>query len=838
MNAALTPQERLLRGALIFLAVTFAAYIVGYLIGGFTRGAEFPFVANSVTKDGLFLVLALIAIANLRRFGWLTLLVIVGHVFLILTLIAMLAAGETSELGSLDLGFKINPTLFASLWLGADVLIVVLLSLLYTAAGRARDDLQYLSVYEYGTVAALAEVLIKSERRRLEPDQIAHNIDDYLRRFKASGKWKVRVALGFLAVYPLLTGHVPFAAMAPDPRLDFVKKRFMTEGAWVIGRLWRRQMQLMIGAVAQLIYLCYYGDERTFASVDYKPFSRRPDYRDKMDRVRPDRPRVTAVEPHDIDCDTLDADFVIVGSGAAGAILAYELAARERSVLVLERGEHVDPSQFSEDEREMLSTLYADGALQLSRDLRFAVLQGMCVGGSTVVNNAVCFQIPDDVLRRWNDPECLNAGLDEPELLRSFGHVRKWLAMGEQPQTTGLQSPLPIFTGAAQKFTDGAAKLGLQNRVKVVEANIVDCLGCGYCNIGCKYGKKLSMLDTVLPWAQEEFPGQVRVVSQCRAERIETAGARAKGVRSILRDGRGLRARAREGVIVAAGAINSSLLLQRSRVGGSLVGKHLSFNMASPLTAHFEEELVPRPYDGLQISHYLEPPGRDGFVLETWFNPPAMQSLFMPGWFENHYRNMSRYAHMACAGVVVGTRRDGEVRRKFLSDFGFKPPRDDLEKLISGLKLVARVFFEAGATRVMPSTFRYHEFTPKSRLDELDRYIDDRFGMSLNSAHPQGGNAISKDADKGVVDEAFRVHGFENLFVCDASVFPSSITVNPQFTVMALAHYAASQIAGPAPPGTGPKTLRHAATRIGALAPAGVPAAAPPVAPVSVPPSH
>jgi choline dehydrogenase-like flavoprotein len=51
-----------------------------------------------------------------------------------------------------------------------------------------------------------------------------------------------------------------------------------------------------------------------------------------------------------------------------------------------------------------------------------------------------------------------------------------------------------------------------------------------------------------------------------------------------------------------------------------------------------------------------------------------------------------------------------------------------------------------------------------------------------------------RDPALGVVDEALRVHGFANLHVCDASVFPTAITVNPQLTVMALAHYGAEQI--------------------------------------------
>jgi choline dehydrogenase-like flavoprotein len=76
----------------------------------------------------------------------------------------------------------------------------------------------------------------------------------------------------------------------------------------------------------------------------------------------------------------------------------------------------------------------------------------------------------------------------------------------------------------------------------------------------------------------------------------------------------------------------------------------------------------------------------------------------------------------------------------------------------------------------------------------LDDYKAHNEGLGLNSAHPQGGNPISTDASTGVVDEEFRVHGMDNVYVCDASVFPSSVTVNPQLTVMALADYASQGI--------------------------------------------
>jgi choline dehydrogenase-like flavoprotein len=79
-------------------------------------------------------------------------------------------------------------------------------------------------------------------------------------------------------------------------------------------------------------------------------------------------------------------------------------------------------------------------------------------------------------------------------------------------------------------------------------------------------------------------------------------------------------------------------------------------------------------------------------------------------------------------------------------------------------------------------------------LDRLDDYVRDNADILLTTAHPQGGNPIGPVADGGVVGPDFRVHGFRNLWVADASVFPSSVGVNPQLTVMALAQCAAQEI--------------------------------------------
>jgi choline dehydrogenase-like flavoprotein len=161
---------------------------------------------------------------------------------------------------------------------------------------------------------------------------------------------------------------------------------------------------------------------------------------------------------------------------------------------------------------------------------------------------------------------------------------------------------------------------------------------------------------------------------------------------------------------------------------------------------------------------------------------------------------MSRFPYLTAAGVLVGTTGHAQLRRALTggADVVYRPAAEDLRTLVAGLKLLGRIFLAAGATRVMPSTFAQHECRTEADLDRLDDYVTDHGYLSIGTGHPQGGNAISHDPAEGVVDPSFRVHGLDNLFVCDASVFPSATTVNPQLTVMALADYAAPAIAGAA----------------------------------------
>ena len=462
---------------------------------------------------------------------------------------------------------------------------------------------------------------------------------------------------------------------------------------------------------------------------------------------------------------------VVVGSGAGGAVLAYRLVLKGYDVTILEAGRHVRSKDMGDDELAALATLYKDGGMQLSADFDMTIIQGSCVGGSTVINDAICLRLHgDEVLDEW---AALGAPLDRRRLDAAYDRIERELRI----------RPLnrKVASAGGHLFEQGCQALGLP--ATWFDNNRVGCLGTGLCNLGCAFDRKQSMLITYLPWA---VAGGAVLMPDCRALRIRHARGKALGVECRLRTGEQVFVPA-DYVVVSCGAISSSSLLLRSKIRRN-VGTRLSFNAGGLMHGEFEQQV--NTFDGISMCNYA--PGH-GVLLETLFGPPGAYSLTMPGWFEEHAANMRRYSHFMRVGALVGTRANGRVTLDFHGNhvivYWMSPV--DFQRIKDGLKLAARVLFAAGATRVVPTTFHTIDIHREQDLDRIDTEILQREDLSIGSAHPQGGNPMSDDPEIGAVDSSFRVHGFENLFVCDASVFPASVRVNPQLTVMAMADYAA-----------------------------------------------
>jgi choline dehydrogenase-like flavoprotein len=768
VTGELTSAERRLRLLLILHAVWSFILAVGYVVGGDTTTAAF--IPNSFAKDILFVAISALGAADVRRRGWAALVISAGYLALVGGQIATLVWGGAP--GQDLLGVHVSGTAFLLGWMAIDLGLAALFGAWWVSAVRSALNLRYLHPVAFLGLSALAEVLVEGRDETVPPEDVAHNVDRYLATLKATSKWKVHAALIVLCLWPLLTLRPPLPVLAPATRKRYLQRRLIEEVAErrTLAPI-RPLVEALIRTGAQMSYLGYYGDRRTWPAIGYVPFASRLN-------GRPPRP-TDPLEPP-LRCLTVPPrqryDALVVGSGAAGAVLAYRFAQAGRRVLVLERGPHVDPRRFSDDEVGQYLMLYNEGALQLASDFRLQVLQGICVGGGTTINNALCLQPPGPILDAWAE-----RGVDRAALEHAIAEIRGWLGVAP--------IRLETTTVAARRFARAAEAMRLPGRVERMDANLTErCLGTGYCNIGCAYGGKHAALDILLPVAQERYG--LDVLADFEAEQIVHEGDRAVGVVGRHAGGERLTIPADE-IVVAAGPIGSSWLLQRSGVGGEHVGEGLHFNINSPLAAEFED--VVDSFAGIQMSHaYVAPGDVPGYIVETWFNPPATQALAMPGWFDHHFENMSAYRRMACAGVLVGTTTPGRVTstRKGPA-IEYEASREDRASMLEGLKVAGRIWMQAGARRVMPATFAWNEYTSPAALDDLEAAVRAPGDLLMTSAHPQGGNALGT-----VVDPDFRVRDFKNLYLCDASVFPTSVHVNPQLTVMGMAQYAAHRVLG------------------------------------------
>ncbi len=468
-------------------------------------------------------------------------------------------------------------------------------------------------------------------------------------------------------------------------------------------------------------------------------------------------------------------DIIVIGSGAAGSVMTYELADKGLSVLLIEKGRRHNPSDFVHDELEMYARLYKYGGLQTTTDNDTTIAQGCAVGGSTVINNAIWLRANlDKVLPEW---KAFGADIPKQNLVEAY----EWL---ETKLNVTDVDPRMANKGS-QIFLDACQRKNI--KASLLKNNRKACIGCGWCNYGCRYNRKTSMLVTFIPWA--EAKGAL-VLDDIPDTRIVVQNSTATGVTFTYQGGQ--RTVKAGKIVVSAGAIGSSQVLLESNINpGGNVGKGLHVLGGFFASAEMQEPV--NGYDGIGLTCVAEV--SDDYVIETWFAPPGIFALTMGGWFAEHHRRMLKYPHYIMAGVMVGTEPRGRVRMKkgrALIDLKFS--KDEINKLKTGFKALALIFFEAGALQVIPSTFKDMAFDSKDDLVRLDQLIRKADDFTLGSAHPQGGNRMSDDPKNSVTNSRFEVHGYQNLMVVDSSVFPTNIRANCQATIMAMSKYASTLV--------------------------------------------
>jgi choline dehydrogenase-like flavoprotein len=480
----------------------------------------------------------------------------------------------------------------------------------------------------------------------------------------------------------------------------------------------------------------------------------------------------------------LEADAVVIGTGAGGGPTAAVLAERGLRVAVLEAGPYLRSDDFTGDEGEMTARLYRMGMAPASGMVLYS---GECVGGSTVINDALCFRPPREILADWRAVHGL-AGLTD-DALAPFVE-RAWRDVHAEPTDRAHASR------NAERLALGARRLGWSG--SPTPRNVIGCANLGLCNLGCPSGAKQSTLLTYVPRAER---AGARVLAHTRAERVRVAGGRVRGVDAVT-VGAGARAEAvrieAPIVCVAAGVLGTPVLLQRS---GLAAGGGMQVHSSVHVTARFPEPIY--GYYGPTMSYAVDEladvngHAGPGVMIESVSALPLPTASALPGFGATHEARMRELAKMARALVVIRDSTRGRVEADGGVSYELEPA--DLERLRAGMAAAARAYLAAGAVEVYVPVLASE---PLRTDADCAAFAARALGPSqislLYAVHLFGGAPMAAGPERGACDERGACFGVRGLYVVDAASLPSNTGVNPQITIMANALRIAEGVAAEA----------------------------------------
>jgi len=460
----------------------------------------------------------------------------------------------------------------------------------------------------------------------------------------------------------------------------------------------------------------------------------------------------------------LSADFCVIGSGAGGAPLATELALAGASVIVLEAGGPAPLAELGERiEKSFWRVVrHRNAALSVATGLPvFPIVHGVCEGGSTALNAGSAFRLPEFLHREW-----MSRGV--PDLTEAFNRVDSFIKVSETAdELLGRNGELMLKGLRSTGWRGGK-----------VPRNAPGCTGRAVCTLGCPEKAKQATHLAYLPVARSKG---AQVLLRTRATRITASGRNATGVEAVTQDGRRITIRAGR-TIVSGGAIFTPSLLARSGISAPRIGENLMLHPGSVLAVEFDEPVemgqtaVPQ---SVYCDEFLE---SEGHMILLGSVPPhlTIPALTMTG----SPSSILGHSRTGFWGALI---RDGDGRGSVRTGFGgrrkisYRIGGREMGRLRQSFLRLGEMAFASGARSITPLYFGSKKF---SSLRELRRHLPERLPvrrMTGGSVHPMGTCGIGR-----VCDGNGKVRGYENLYVSDASLFPTSIGVNPQFTIMAL----------------------------------------------------
>ena len=527
-------------------------------------------------------------------------------------------------------------------------------------------------------------------------------------------------------------------------------------------------------------------------------------------------------------------DYVIVGAGAAGSVLANRLTEDPNvSLCVLEAGPP-DSNPWIHIPAGFTKTLFDPGftwqfktePTALTGGRAIATTQGRTVGGSSSVNGLIYNRGQPADLDSWAQRG--NRGWGYDDVLPYYRKSERRIGFGESRR--GREGALPItdmdwIHPLSEAFIAGCVGMGIPRNP---DYNSGDQAGVGYYQRMIYKGRRVSAAVAFLRPALRRR--QIDLRTNARACGIIFEGKRAVGIRYLTEQGGAPReVRARREVIISAGTVNTARLLQISGVGApSFLGElgvpvvHDLPGVGENFRDHYAARFVMRAKAGTKTLNELARGPRLGLQVLRWAtgrpsilatspshvhvfwkswdgaDAPDLQCVFTPG----SYKQGRTYILDDYPGMTAGAwphrpESKGHVRARTTDPFvdpviqpNYLSDPMDQRTLIGGMRLLRRMF----ATPEL-APFVDSETLPGPAAQTDDELLAFAKENGTTTYHLIGTAKMGPATDPGaVVDDELRVHGMERLRVVDASIMPSMPSANTYATTLMIAERGADLI--------------------------------------------